>query len=460
MDKQQSVVMEEYTSPASPGIPHSREAEEAVLGSVIIYPDVFHECRLELPDGGEEFYIHRNRWIWQAFEALILEEKPIDLLLLSEELQRQGTLAEIGGSAYLTSLINQVPTSLNAKAYAVVVHDLYVRRKMITAANEIASLAYRSESLDEITASATKAVSDAVSLNAPKFTISLADSVDFVDSMIASNLKLGVIPGIPTPWVDLNKMLGGGSQNSDLYMVLGRPGDGKTSALMQIALHAGRYTIEQRIIKKRVVIFSCEMPHEQLTLRLIAQIAGIDYQLLRSGLFDDVLAYEQARDYLKSLDIVIDGKPGATPSYIQSRLEQINAQKRVDLVCVDSLNLMRSGLKIEKKYMEVDHNATQLKTIAREFNLPVWTSHQMNRGKEQRGSNSTPELSDARDGGEQPTDMMMFIDHERSDDKTITKSKFVIAKHRNGPVGEIPIFFEQVRTRFMNATKFSPNKSY
>lgn len=444
----------------TPSIPHSREAEEAVLGCVIINQDAFHECRLELPGGSEEFYIHRNRWIWEAFETLILEQKPIDLLLLSDELQRQGKLDELGGSAYITSLINQVPTSLNAKAYALVVHDLYVRRKMIAAANEVASLAYRSESLDEITASATKALSDAVSLNAPKFTISLSDSVDYVDSMIATNLKLGIIPGIPTPWVDLNKMLGGGSQNSDLYMVLGRPGDGKTSALMQIALHAGRYTIEQKIIRKRVVIFSCEMPHEQLTLRLIAQIAGIDYQLLRSGLFDDVISYEEARDFLKSLDIVIDGKPGATPSYIQSRLEQIDAQRRVDLVCIDSLNLMRSGLKMDKKYLEVDYNATQLKTIAREFNLPIWTSHQMNRAKEQRGSNSGPELSDARDGGEQPTDMMMFIDHERSDDKTISESKFVIAKHRNGPVGEIPIFFEQARTRFMNATKFTPNKSY
>ena len=438
---------------------YSKDAEQAVIGAVLINPEVFHECRLELPGGSEEFHIHRNRWIWEAYETMVSQEKPIDLLLLSEQLEREGKLDEIGGSAYLTSLINQVPSSLNAYSYARLMHDLYVRRKIIDAGKEIIATAFdKNKNLDEATSQATHTLSEAVSLNAPKFTISLSDSVDFVDKMIAENLKSGILPGIPTPWYDLNKMLGGGSQNSDLYMVLGRPGDGKTSALMQIALHAARYNMDQKVIKKRIVIFSCEMPHEQLTLRLIAQISGIDYQILRSGIFDDVKSYEDAREYLKSLDIVIDGKPGASPSYIQSRLEQINAYRRVDMVCVDSLNLMRSGLKFgDKKYLEVDYNATQLKTIAREFSIPFWTSHQMNRSKGQRGADSAPELSDARDGGEQPTDMMMFIDHERKDDKTISESKFVIAKHRNGPVGEIPIVFEQARTRFLNATKFNPN---
>lgn len=436
--------------------PHSRESEEAVIGAVLINPEVFHECRVQI-SAAEEFYIHRLGWIWSAVEGLFARKSPVDLLTLSEELKSRGQLAEIGGDPFLISLINTVPNSLNAAAYAAIVHDFAVRRRMINAANRVAQFAYDATlPLDEGIAKATHEISNAVAAKHNTRTSNIEDALRRVDAKIEERSKLSVLPGIPTGLIDLDRLLGGGAQDSDLLLIAGRPGQGKTSLLMQFLLHAAKYTIGEKVYRKRVVVFSLEMPEEQLVLRLIAQLSGINYQELHSGKIPSAKLpdYIHALDVLSEMDIVIDDTPRVTPAYIRSRCEILNAERPLDAIFVDSLNLMSSGLNFRHGHEEVDHNATELKNLAREFDIRLWCSHQMSRGVEYRGKNSKPQLSDLREGGEQPADVVMFIYHEMDEHgDTIVSSALCVEKHRNGPPGEIAVVFRGAQTKFESAYK-------
>src|SRR5581483_3658800 len=267
---------EETTAPAAPSIPHSREAEEAVVGAVLINPEVYYDVAQFLQ--ADDFYIHRHRWIWEAFTSLHEQRIPIDLLTISEELDRKGQLAEIGGPAYLTALVNQVPTSLNAESYGRIVESHSIRRKMIHAANSIASLAYNeSSTVENVMDEAEKAVFN-VSERRLKHDLQpisavLSDYYDRIDDLAKRDED---IFGVPTGFIDLDKMLSG-LQPSDLLIIAGRPGQGKTGFLLSIAKNAALTH------KKHVAIFSLEMSNEQVVQRLIAQETGIDSQRLRTG---------------------------------------------------------------------------------------------------------------------------------------------------------------------------------
>lgn len=274
--------------------------------------------------------------------------------------------------------------------------------------------------------------------------------------MIDERGKSLIFPGIPTGLVDLDKLLGGGAQDSDFLVIAGRPGQGKTSLLLQLAKYAAHYTANQKVFQKRVAIFSLEMPEEQVVLRLLAQTSGIDYQVLRSGRIPElqIAPYIHALEELSYLDIVIDDTPGVSPSHIRSRCEIINSEKKLDVVFVDSLNLMRSGIDFKGRTdLEVDYNATELKNIARDFSIPVWAAHQMNRNKEYRGGNSRPILSDLRESGEQPTDVVMFLWHRLNEEnpKIFDSSEIIVEKQRNGPTGSIPVVFLGAHTKFESA---------
>lgn len=455
-------------APASPGVPHSREAEEAVVGAVIINPDIFPDCRVQIQTS-EEFYIHRNRWLWEAYEQLSKDNTPIDLITVSEYLEKKNQLAEIGGSSYLTSLINQVPTSLNAPAYANIVNENAIRRNLITAANNIASLAYKGD--DKIIDILSKATHEVTKVNKGVRTnniTTLKKSISKIYDTLEERGKTGLLPGIPTGFIELDKLLGGGLQDSDLILIAARPGQGKTATLLQIAKNSACYRLpdettydefgnpqKQKIyVNKRIVIFSLEMPEEQLTLRLISQLSGIDYQVLRSGNIPDnqVSLYIHAVEELSNLDIVIDCTSAATPYYIRSRVEMFNAEKEVDLVIVDSLNLMKGDIRYSKKTDEVDENAYALKALAKDFDVPVLAAHAMNRYIERRSENARPVLSDLDEGGEPAADVVMFI-WNKKDETTgeIEESQYIIEKHRNGPTGNVPIVFIKQMSRFESA---------
>lgn len=440
---------------APDGPPYNRDAEESVIGSVLIDPETFHPCRIHI-SSRDEFYIDRHKMIWDAYEQMFARGTTVDIITLADELDNLGILHEVGGPAYITALISNVPTSLNAAAYAEIVHRHYTRRRMINAANDIASVAYNeSIDLEEGIAKATRSLSQAVSTSTNGKAHHISDSLKRMDAKLDERAQQEYLPGIPTGLIDLDELLGGGAQDSDLLLIAGRPGQGKTSLLLQIMKHSARYAAHQKIHEKRLVLFSLEMPEEQVILRLIAQITGIDFQILRSGKIPPSKAqlYINALEELDQLDIVIDDTPGISPAYVRSRCEILNAESKLDAIFLDSLNLMRSGLNFKRLDQEIDYNATELKNIAREFNIPFWATHQMNRNKESRGVDSRPVLSDLREGGEQPTDFVMFIYHELKDGdiKQIKNSELIVAKHRNGPTDNLAVVFRGAHTKFENA---------
>ncbi|HEX2979113.1 MAG TPA: DnaB-like helicase N-terminal domain-containing protein, partial [Anaerolineaceae bacterium] len=261
--------MSDYSAPQEPRVaepqvvPHSREAEEAVLGAVLINPETYYDVAQFLQ--ADDFYIQRNQWIWDTFTRLHERRVPIDFLTVSEDLDQQNRLAEVGGPAYLTALVNQVPTSLHAEAYAHIIEENALRRRMLTAANQVAKLAYnQNQSIDTVIDDAEKAIFG-VSERRARHDLQpiqqvLSDYYDRIDQLYQRGAE---IYGVPTGLIDLDKLLGG-LNKSDLLIVAGRPGMGKTGFMLSVAKNAAqRY-------KKHVAIFSLEMSNEQLVQRLIA----------------------------------------------------------------------------------------------------------------------------------------------------------------------------------------------
>ena len=452
---------EESTAPASPMstvVPHSREAEEAVVGAVLINSEVYYDVAQFL--SADDFYIHRNKWIWEAFSRLHEQRIPVDLLTLSEELERAGQLAEIGGSAYLTSLINQVPTSLNAEAYGRIVEENSIRRKMINAANQIASLAYKGSTIDDVMNEAEKAVFN-VSEKRLKHDLQPIRNVlsTYYDRIDDLSKRPDDFHGVPTGFYDLDKLLGG-LQPSDLLIIAGRPGQGKTGFLLSIAKNAALTH------KKHVAIFSLEMSNEQVVQRLIAQETGIDSQRLRTGklLENEWPLFTHAIEVFSDTHIYLDDTPAITPLQLRTKCRRLHMEFGIDLVIVDYLQLMGGDSRNDNRVQEVSHISRSLKVLARELNVPVLTAAQLSRAVEQR-TDKRPVLSDLRESGslEQDADIVMFIyrpdQYEKDSDKQ-NVAQILVSKHRNGPVGEVELIFRGALAKFENAaTKvFRPNE--
>ncbi len=322
--------------------PHNREAEEAVLGSVLINPEVYDDLAEFLSH--DDFYILRNDWIWQAFARLRELGQPIDYLTVVNDFQEHNRLADIGGPAHLMGLINQTPSSLHAVAYGRLVEQAATCRRLAQAANRIATAAYRkpqdaNTALDE----AEQAVFN-VSLRRVTREVQSAQTVmsnlyDLVADQADSGLK-----GIPTGFIDLDRLLGG-QHGSDLIIVGARPAVGKTSFLTSLALQVAEK------VAKHVAVFSLEMSTEQLALRLAAQESGIDSQRLRSGQLkeDEWKMFNRTVEKLSELPMYFDDSPALTPSQLRSKCRKLRLQNRLDLVVVDYLQLMASDGRFENR---------------------------------------------------------------------------------------------------------------
>jgi replicative DNA helicase len=446
-------------APVSSAVPHSREAEEAVVGAVLINQEVYYDVAQFL--AADDFYIHRNQWIWDAFTRLHEQRIPIDLLTLSEELDKSNQLADIGGSSYITSLINQVPSSLNAESYGRIVEAHSIRRKMITAANKIASIAYNeASSIDDVMNEAEKAVFN-VSERRLKHDLQPISAVlsDYYDRIDELAKHPDEIHGVPTGFIDLDRLLTG-LQPSDLLIIAGRPGQGKTGFLLSIAKNAALTH------KKHVAIFSLEMSNEQVVQRLIAQTTEISSQRLRNGklLESEWPLFTHAVEVLSDTHIYLDDTPAITPLQLRTKCRRLHMEFGIDLIIIDYLQLMGGDSRNDNRVQEVSHISRSLKVLARELNVPVLTAAQLSRAVEQR-TDKKPVLSDLRESGslEQDADIVMFIyrpdEYEKDSDKS-NITKIVVAKHRNGPVGEIDLIFRGELTRFENATTkvFNPNQ--
>jgi replicative DNA helicase len=449
---------EETTAPAAPSIPHNREAEEAVVGAVLINPEVYYDVAQFLQ--ADDFYIHRHRWIWEAFTSLHEQRIPIDLLTMNEELDRKGQLSEIGGPAYLTALVNQVPTSLNAESYGHIVESHSIRRKMINAANSIASLAYNEDStVENVMDEAEKAVFNVserrLRHDLQPISAVLSEYYDRIDDLAKRDED---IYGVPTGFIDLDKMLSG-LQPSDLLIIAGRPGQGKTGFLLSVAKNAALTH------KKHVAIFSLEMSNEQVVQRLIAQETGIDSQRLRTGKLqeNEWPLFAHAVEVMSDTHIFLDDTPAITPLQLRTKCRRLHLEHHLDLIIVDYLQLMGGDTRNENRVQEVSYISRNLKVLARELNVPVLAAAQLSRAVEQR-SDKRPVLSDLRESGslEQDSDIVMFIYRPDQYEKDTVKqniAEIIIAKHRNGPVGSVELIFRNALAKFENAATrtFNPN---
>jgi len=436
----------------SQGLPFSREAEEAVLGAILVNPEVYYDVAHFL--AAEDFYIHRNRWIWEAFAGLHDQRRPVDLLTVSEELERQARLAEVGGPAYLTALINSVPTSLHAEAYGRLVEESATRRRLLEAANQVARLAYQSDTLvEEVVNEAEKAIF-AVSERRLTHELQpikqvLSEYYDRVDYLARHRDET---VGVPTGFIDLDRLLAG-MQPSDLLIIAGRPGQGKSGFCISAAKNASQ------IHKKHVAMFSLEMSNEQLVQRLVAQETAIDSQRLRMGDIQDEEwpLFTQAVSTLSNTYIYLDDTPAITPLQLRTKCRRLHMEVGLDLVVVDYLQLMTGDTRMDNRVQEVSYISRNLKVLARELKVPVLAAAQLSRAVEQR-ADKRPVLSDLRESGslEQDADVVMFIyrpDQYESDTLKQNIAEIIIAKHRNGPVGSVELVFRKPLAKFENAAR-------
>jgi replicative DNA helicase len=437
-------------APSPPVIPHSREAEEAVLGSILINPEAYYDVAPFLL--ADDFYIHRHQWIWQAFAHLHEQRSPIDFLTVTEELDQQGQLSEVGGPAYLTALINNVPTSLHAEAYGRIIEENSIRRRMLTAANEIAKLAYREDhSVDSVMDEAEKAVFGVserrMTRDLQPIQQVLSEYYDRIDQLSGRDED---VYGVPTGFIDLDRLLMG-LQPSDFIIIAGRPGTGKTAFMLSAAKNAAQTH------KKHVAVFSLEMSNEQLVQRLIAQETGIDSQRLRTGKLeeDEWPVFTHAIEVLSDTRVFLDDTPALTPLQLRTKCRRLHLEYELDLILVDYLQLMSAGPRVENRVQEVSYISRNLKVLARELNVPVLAAAQLSRAIEQR-ADKEPQLSDLRESGslEQDADIVMFIHRPEMYEKDTLKQNLAqikVSKHRNGPIGTIELIFRHNLAKFENA---------
>jgi replicative DNA helicase len=401
----------------------------------------------------EDFYIRRNQWIWETFTALSTRRSPIDFLTVCEDLDHRGVLGELGGPAYITHLINQTPTSLNATAYSGMIEQNSVRRRMLSAANNLARLAYnQNQTVDNIIEEAEKSIFGINERHIHKDLKPIKEVIGSVYERIDTlSRQEGDIFGVPTGMGEIDKLLNG-LQKSDLIIVAGRPGMGKTGFLLSVAKNAAQTH------KKHVAIFSLEMSNEQLVQRILSQETRIDSQRLRAGKIegDEWTRLTQALDVLSNLQIFLDDTPAITPMQLRTKCRRLHMEHRIDLVIIDYIQLMSGDSRVDNRVQEVSNISRNLKALARELNVPVLAAAQLSRAVEQR-TDKKPILSDLRESGslEQDADIVMFIHRPEAMEKdSVNKNlaEIIVAKHRNGPTNSgIQMVFLSNLARFESA---------
>jgi len=429
--------------------PQNVEAEQSVLGSLLIERDAI--IRIAPFLRAEDFYRESHAQIYQAILDLFERREPADFVTLCDALERQGTLEAVGGPAYITSLINAVPTSIHVEHYARIVERAALRRRLIDAAGQIARLAYEEDrEVDEVIDRAEAIIFDVTERRESKDLVAikrlLADYYDRIEYLQQHREEM---VGLPTGFIDLDRLLGG-MQRSDLIIIAGRPGMGKTSFGLSIA--------QQAALKHRAVVafFTLEMSGEQLVQRMISAETGIDSRRLMVGDIHDLEwdRFVKASGDLSDALVFVDDTPSPTPLEIRSKCRRLAAEYDLDLVIIDYLQLMSGGVRTENRQQEISYISRSLKGLARELRVPVLALSQLSRAVESRAE-KIPLLSDLRESGsiEQDADVVIFLYREEVYDKLTDRRNIadvILAKHRNGPTGQVALRFAKEQTKFMD----------
>ena len=440
------------TTPLDRMVPHSVEAEEAVLGSLLIDPEsIFRVSPFLHPD---DFYIVKHRWVYEACLRLHERREPIDFLTVTEELEKRGQLAEIGGPAFVSYLINVVPTAIHAEGYGRIVEHTAVRRKLLQAASDIAQYAYdEAADVDDTIDKSEQALFTVSQRRQSRDLLPISEVLrSYYERIEYLYEHRGEPLGIPTGFIDLDRLLGG-LQRSDLIIVASRPGVGKTSLMLSMALSAARK------YHQRVALFTLEMSSEQLVQRMVSAETGIDSQRLRLGELreDEWPLFVQASSALGDALMYLDDTPSISALQLRSKARRLHAEHGLDLIIVDYLQLMTGDARSENRVQEISYISRALKALARELNVPVMAASQLSRSVEQR-SDKKPILSDLRESGsiEQDADVVMFIyrdDVYNPDSERKNVAEIMVAKHRNGPTGSIELYFRNNLAQFVNAAR-------
>jgi len=430
-------------------LPQNIEAECGVLGSMIIDPEAIVQVADFLYP--EDFYRDAHRSIYEVILQLYEQHEPADFITICDELERQNKLESVGGASYITSLINQVPTSGNVEYYGRIVERTAILRRLIHAAGQIAAMAYEEVDADVALDKAEQLIFNIGQRHARSDFSRLRDLLsEYMNKLDLLHERRGTIVGVPTGFTDLDRLTGG-LQRSDLIILASRPSIGKTSLALSLAHNAA---IKHQ---QSIAIFSLEMSKEQLVQRLLSMDAGVDQQHLRTGWIEDD-EWERiiyAMGTLSEANIWIEDTAGISTVEMRSKARRLLAEHGVDLIIVDYLQLMQSAVgpkRNENRVQEISEISRNLKGLARELDVPVLALAQLSRAVETRQS-KVPQLSDLRESGslEQDSDVVMFIYREdvynpESERKNI--ADIIVAKHRNGPIGEVSLYFQANQTRF------------
>jgi replicative DNA helicase len=434
--------------------PNNTEAEKALLGSVMLRPEVMFEITdLTHPTS---FYSEKHRLVFETMLDLFSKRNPTDLLTVSARLKEKNILEEIGGNSYLGEMINSVPSAANAAYYAQIIQKKHIARNLISAADFISSLGYdEAAELEELLDQAQKRIYDVTNIaSIHKFVElkeELAEAWERLDRLHNSGDGLR---GVPTGFKELDEKLSG-LQKSDLIILAARPSVGKTALALDIARQAAVYH------NVPVGIFSLEMSSQQLVDRMLASQSNVDAWKLRTGKLnreDDFAAIRQSLDVLSKAPIFIDDQPGNNILKMRSVARRLKNEKGLGLIVVDYLQLMVTTKNYDSMVNQVTEISRSLKNLARELEVPVLALSQLSRAIEQRGGK--PKLSDLRDSGsiEQDADVVMFIHREdkakgSSDAEKTNIAEILIEKHRNGATGKVELFFDEKKATFLPLEK-------
>ena len=447
--------------------PQNIEAEQSVLGAMLIDKNAVGTVTETLLP--EDFYREAHRVIYSAMLALHSKNEPVDMITVVDELKKQDKLEAVGGIAYVTLLANAVPTAANVKYHAKIVEDKSILRQLVEGGTAIASMGYEgAEEVKDIMDQAEKTILNISNRKGSADFVPISEvvtaTVDHINEVLERKQP---ITGLPSGFTDLD-MLTAGLHPSDFIILAARPSMGKTALALNIAQNVAIRGAGAKEPRKKVAFFSLEMSREQLVQRMLCSEAELDAQRLRVGGgmqgegadrdFWDRLW--KAADRLAGAQIFIDDTPGISIMEMRSKARRLQTQDGLDMIVVDYLQLMQGNSKnsSDNRQQEVSEISRGLKALARELHVPVLALSQLSRGVEARQIKK-PMLSDLRESGslEQDADIVMFLyrdDYYKSADEEPTHiTELIVAKHRNGPVGRVNLFFRNECTKFVSLAR-------
>ena len=439
------------TETLSDALPHSDDAERCVLGAILLDNRQFDRTRELIAMGS--FYSLRHQKIFQALEMMMEAGRAQDLVTLKNELERRGELDDCGGPAYLAELLEGVPRSANVEHYARIVKEKAILRELIRTGQAILSSAMRPESSpDELLDEAEKAIFRVAESRLGGGFIPLSQSAEQSLKWIEElTERQELITGVATGFPQLDEITSG-LQPSDLVILAARPSMGKTALALNICSHAA---VRQGLT---VGVFSLEMSHQQLFLRLLCSEGKIDAHRLRTGRINREQWQSIIKVYgtLSEAPVFIDDTPGVGVLEMRAKARRLKRERGLDLLVVDYLQLMQGRGRYNSRQQEISDISRSLKELAKELNVPVLALSQLSRAPEQRGGDHRPQLSDLRESGaiEQDADVVMFLFrkelYEKDDPSVEGKAELILGKQRNGPIGTVHLNFIRQFTRFVN----------